>query len=123
MPTSLARRCCSASSNWCATCAAWSVTRGLPIRIVAAIASDDRPPVEVVARRWRRRLPLEPGRTPRVRGRGLAVPERPEEIGHRQDVAEPEDRRARRREDVQHLELRRILPVPARHPEVAEDEL
>src|SRR5690348_13883625 len=124
MPSSLASRCCSASSNWCATCAAaGSATDDLRPGVVVRRARDDGRPLEVVAPRRRRRLPFEAGRAPRVRRRRLAVAQRPQEIRHREQVAEPEDRRAGRREHVQHLELVGILPVAARHPEVAEHEL
>src|SRR5207244_7654031 len=70
MPSSAASFCCSASSNWCATwstAAAWSANLRLRAGVVVRRARDDRGPLEVLARRGRRRLPLEAGRVPRVR--------------------------------------------------------
>ena len=52
-----------------------------------------------------------------------AVLERIEEVDHRQQVAEAEHGRARRRHHVQHLDFVRIRVVAARHAEVADHEL
>ena len=91
--------------------------------IVVRALGHDRRLREVLCRRRRRRLPLQAGRAPRVRAGRLAVPQRPDEIHHRQQIAHAENRRAGRRQHVQHLELRRIRVIPARHPEIAEQEL
>src|SRR5437867_10868870 len=126
MPSSAASFCCSASSNWCATwstAAAWSANLRLRAGVVVRRARDDRGPLEVLARRGRRRLPLEAGRVPRVRGCRLAVAQRPDEVAHGQHVAQAQDRRACGRQHVQYLELVRIRPVAAWHAEVAEHEL
>ena len=58
-----------------------------------------------------------------LRRRALAVQQRPAEIDERQQVADREDRRARRRQHVQHLELRRVLVIAPRHARVAEQVL
>src|SRR5215469_49647 len=75
--------------------------------------------------RGRRRLhsPLQTSGAPRVIGRGFAVTHRPQEIDHRQEIAHGKNRRARGREHIEHLILGRILPVAARHAQIAEDEL
>src|SRR5213079_1696194 len=91
MPSSAAPRCCSASSNWCATAAACSAMGGLAARVGVGLAGDDGRRLEVVAWRRRRRLPLEAGGVPRVVARGLAVAERPEQVDHRQQVADTQD--------------------------------
>src|SRR5262245_28683947 len=93
MPRVEASRCCSASSNWCATCAwadaaAASANGCLPRRglghlerlVVVRVARDDRGLREVL--RWGRRcrLPLQPRGAPRI-GRGdFAVAQGPEEV-------------------------------------------
>src|SRR2546426_12415009 len=121
MPSSAAPRCCSASSNWWATAAAWSAMDRLAARVGVGLGGDHRGPLEVVARRRRRRLPLEAGRAPRVVARGLAVAQRPEEVDHRQQVADTQDGRAGRRHHVQHLELLGIGVVAPRHAERSEE--
>src|SRR6516225_1352081 len=67
--------------------------------------------------------PLQTGGAPRVVGRGFAVSHRPQEIHHRQKITDRENGRASSRKHVEHLILRRILPVTARHTEIAEDKL
>src|SRR5260370_36473236 len=74
--------------------------------------------------RWRRRcLPLQAGGVPWIVGRWLAIAHRPEEIDHRQQIADAQHRGACGRKYVQHLELLRVLVVTPRHAYVAEDEL
>src|SRR2546425_13214191 len=95
MPSSAASFCCSASSNWCATCsmaAAWSANPLLRAGVVVGRARDDRGPLEVLARRRRRRLALETGRVPWVGRRRLAEEERPDRGAHGNQEAEAPDR-------------------------------
>src|SRR3954470_7335803 len=74
--------------------------------------------------RWRRRgRPLQASSAPRIVARDAAIAERPYQVRHRNQVADAEDRGACRRKHVQRLELRRVCVVPARHTQVAEDEL
>src|SRR5881396_2698853 len=91
MPSSAAPRCCSASSNWWATAAACSAMNRLAARVGVGLAADRRGGREVVAGRRRRRPPLEAGGVPRVLARRLAVAQRPEEVDHRQQVADAQD--------------------------------
>src|SRR5258706_3059046 len=130
IPSQEAWCCCSRSSNcsWTAPASdAGALTEfinffGLLFVGVGRVRHARRR-VEVVRRRRRRRLPFEPPRLPWVGARDRAVAERPEEINERQHVADGEDRRARRRQDVQHLELRRGDVGAARDAEIAENEL
>src|SRR6185369_9908419 len=59
---------------------------------------------------WRRRLraPLESRQMPRIRLRVFAVAHRPDEVNRRYQHAEAENRRARGREHVEDLKLRRV---------------
>ena len=78
---------------------------------------------EILGRRRRRGFPLQPLRTPRVRLGDRTVAHRPDQVNQRNDVSHAQDRRSGRRHHVQHLELRGIERVPARHAEIPEDEL
>src|ERR1051325_2102890 len=126
-----ASRCCSRSSNWCATMLGrtrWASAIALPRRlwpahVIVRVVRGDGRRREVVLGRRRRCRPLERGAPPRVGAGALAVLEGPEQIAEWQRVADGEDRRARAREHVQHVELRRIHRVAARHAEIAEDVL
>ena len=78
---------------------------------------------EVVRQRRRLRRPLESGRVPRIRAGPLALEQRRDEVDADQHVADRQNRCAGRRQHVQHLELRRVDVVAARHAQIAEDEL
>src|SRR5262245_23560986 len=137
MPRVEASRCCSASSNWCATCAwadaaAASANGCLPRRglgqsierlVVVRVARDHRGLREVLRRGRRCRLPLEPRGAPRIGRCDLAVAQRPEEVEQGQEIADAEDRCPGGRQHVEHLKLLRVDVVATRHPEIPEDEL
>src|SRR5262245_64207761 len=78
---------------------------------------------KVVRRWWRCGRPLETCCTKRIRPGDSAIAQRPHQIRHRNQVTHAENRRTRRRQDVEYLELRRISGVPAWHPEVRDYEL
>src|SRR5271169_5303798 len=79
--------------------------------------------VKIKGGRRRRSLPFQAGGSPGIRVYDRSVPQRPDEVDHRQQIAGGEDASARGREHVQRLELGRILPVAAGHAYVAENEL
>ena len=54
---------------------------------------------------------------------GASAFERPEKINQRQQIADAENGRARRREHIENLELRRIGVIAPRHSEIAQHEL
>src|ERR1700732_2479665 len=142
MPHVDASRCWPRSSKWCWS-RAWpwppppALTLTLPLcnvsllpgdgagvrRVLVGLLVDHHRVVEVEGRRRRGGRPLQPLRAPRVGPCLLAVEQRVEEVAERQQVADTQDRGAGGREHVPHLELGRVLPVAARHAEVAEDEL
>src|SRR5439155_26677625 len=53
----------------------------------------------------------------------FAVAHRPQEIHHRQHVPHSQNGGPRGRENVQHLELGRVLPIAAWHSQITEHEL
>src|SRR5271165_1767591 len=104
--------CCSMSAKWC--CSACSATwisllaNGYLllwlVLIVISFPGDDRGLIEVVGRRRGRSHPLEANGVPWV-GRGrLPVPQRPQEINHRQHVTHGKNRSSGGGKYVQHLE-------------------
>src|SRR4051812_37961572 len=96
MPSVTAWLCCSASSNWWATApCALDTGDHLLVAIIVRAFGDDRRLVEVRHGRRRGRLPLEAGRIPRIRPGLLAISQRPDEIDERDQISDPEDRRAR----------------------------
>src|ERR1700736_3870212 len=134
MPNDEAWRCCSMSAKWCwsaelccATVMGLSANTTLlgggDVLVVVSFPIDHRGTLKIESRWRRRRLPLQPGRAPGIGGGKFTVAHRPQEIDHGQQVTHGKDGRAGRRKHVQHLELRRILPVTARHAEIAQDEL
>src|SRR5206468_11044203 len=87
MPSVLASRCWARSSNWCARTGTASPAAGREdgsgagkghLLLVVLVGSflDHGSDGEVLRRRRRWRLPLEPGGFPVVRAGGLPVPER-----------------------------------------------
>src|SRR5258708_18198255 len=135
MPSDAALRCCSTSAKWCLSSgrSSCSMTRGLSLKrhlfgkwhclVFICFPSHFRCFIEVKGWRRRCRSPLKPGRPPRVVLCRFAITQRPEEIHHRQQIPDRQNARARSREDIQHLVLRRVLPVTARHSQIAQDEL
>src|SRR5579864_6980628 len=97
--------------------------RRIEFVVVVGFPGDDRLFFEIESRRRRLRLPLETGGIPRIVGSRLAVTHRPEEVEHGQEIAHAENSGARGRENVEHLELRRILVIAARHAVVTKNEL
>ena len=83
----------------------------------------DRSPGKVLGQRRRLHLPLEARRLPGIVPRDGAVLQRPRQVENRQQVAHAQNRRARGRKHVQHLELRRVRRIPPRHPQRAQNEL
>src|SRR6185437_9939675 len=104
-------------------------SRSLPLRllglwiVVVRALRDLRRDVEVLDR-WRRSgLPLETFGAPGIAAGARAMAYGPGEIEHRQHVSCGQDGGTGGGEDVEELELRRILEVAARHALEAEDEL
>src|SRR4051794_28612955 len=124
MPSDEASFCCSMSSKWCCrsgwcpVCSASSRESGLitvsdkgglPFEfrsVVVRLLGHDRSLVEVVLVGRRSRLPFQSGGSPWIGSGYLAVPQRPHEVNHRQQVSDSQDGGAGAREHVQHLELR-----------------
>src|SRR5438552_13286122 len=67
--------------------------------------------LEIESRRRRRGHPFQSGCAPRVWFGVLAVTHRPQEINHRQQVSNRQNRGAGGGEHIQDLEFWRILPV------------
>src|SRR5207244_10398987 len=67
--------------------------------------------------------PFESLRTPWIGTRRGAMAQRPEQVAQWQEIADRKNRRARRRQDVQDLEFRRVFVIAPRHAEIAENEL
>src|SRR5271167_4882062 len=92
IPKDEVSRCCSMSAKWC--CSACSATwisllaNGyLLLRLVLVVVSfpgDDRGLIEVVGRRRGRGHPLQANGIPRIGWSLFPVPQRPQEIDHRQ---------------------------------------
>src|SRR5277367_5859957 len=148
MPKAVASRCCSTVSKWWRRYAgcAWSCSgpacsagraaiawlsngRHLvlgfvrePIVIVGLVV-DDRRLDEVLGERRGLGLPLESSSLPRIRPGDRSILQRPGHVQHRHKVADPEHGRPGGGEDIQHLELRRIGMIAARHAQIADDEL
>src|SRR5262245_38612055 len=111
IPSAAASCCCSASSNWWAVAIAAALAPevgraallsdnfGLLPGIGVSLLGHDGGLLEVVGRRRRGGLPFEPGGAPRIRWGEAAVAHRPDQVHHRDQVADPEDRRARARHD------------------------
>src|SRR5579864_8404176 len=109
--------------NSCGRLASDTVRDDLGRRVVVGRIGNDRSLVEVLGERRRLRLPFEPGRAPGISGCPLPVHKRPHQISQRQQIRGREDRGAGGRENVEHLELRRVGVIAPGHAEIAEDEL
>src|SRR5579864_3202594 len=124
MPSVEASFCWATSSNWCRSARLWLANRhllkrGIIIRFMRHYRSDS----EILGWRRRTRLPLKARRVPRVIGRDLTVPQRPNEIDCRYQIAYRQHRSTSRRKDVINLELLGIRMIAPRHPQVSHDEL
>src|SRR5208337_3155855 len=91
--------------------------------VVIGFPGDDRRLVKIEGGRRRRGLPLQTRGVPRIGFGDRPVAQRPQEVDHGQKIADRENAGAGGRKHVQHLELRRILPVTARHANVAKNKL
>src|SRR5437868_4256609 len=134
MPIMEASACCSMSAKWwrrsvvCVAMAGGLSLNGHPLFsvdlvVVVGFPGHDGSLVEVERGGWRTGHPLQARRTPGILVRQFAVAHRPQEINHGQQVTNRENGRARGREHIQYLEFRRVLPVTARHSEIAEHKL
>src|ERR1019366_5834589 len=134
MPKEAACCCCPISRKWCRSsglCCSMAaglslnrhLLRGWNIGVVVSLPSDDRSFLKVESGGRRTGHPLQPGSAPGIVLRDLAVTHGPQEIHHGQNISDGQDGRARGGEHVQHLELRRILPIAPRHSHVAQEEL
>src|SRR5882762_370551 len=115
--------CCSRSSNWCArpvspVCKSASLMTGLLFRVGVGFLGDNWNYGEILRRRRRRRLPLQARRAPGIRLGDWPISHRPHQINEWNQVPNTQDRGARGRHYIQHLEFRRIERIPARHAEV-----
>src|SRR5579862_6367454 len=146
MPSEAAFFCCCASAKWwskaglCASCSIVAVPAAAPgvglvcngslqflrrrnLVVVISFPGHNRGLIKIKCWWRRRRLPLEPCRSPRIRARDRAVFQRPEQINHGQQIADGEHTGSGGRQHVQHLKLRRILPIASRHADLPQDEL
>src|SRR5262249_34380453 len=115
--------CCSAVSN-CSRRAsdsawAWLANLNLPDygAVVVRVPCDYRGLLEVVGGGRRGSAPCQSGCAPGICGRDFAVAQRPDEIDHRDQVADGKHGGSGRREDVQNLEFFWVGVIAARHPE------
>src|SRR6202161_2350 len=91
--------------------------------VVISFPGDRGGLVKIKGRRRRGGFPFETSGSPGIVTGERSVAQRPEQVDHGQQITYREDAGAGRREHVQHLKLRRVLPVAARHPKVAENKL
>src|SRR5689334_2850337 len=91
--------------------------------VIVRFFCNDGSLVEIKGGGRRLNFPLEAGRAPGIRTRFRSGPQRPEEIDHRYQVSDTQNRSARGREDIEGLEFRRIVMIPPRHTEIAQYEL
>src|SRR5260221_3592139 len=121
MPRVDASICCPMLSKWCCRygwCGVWpcgcSVNADLMARsVLVRPARHDRRGREILGRRRRGNLPLEPARAPGVRPGERRVLERPDEVDHRNQIADAQDRRAGGRQHVVDLEFGGVHRVAA----------
>src|SRR5215212_2834716 len=88
MPSVAASFCCAESSNWCARFGFAACKRYLDFVILIRRTGNDRDLVKILRRRRAGRLPFQAGGFPGIGPGRLAVPERPEQITQRNDVAD-----------------------------------
>src|SRR5579871_6341012 len=97
MPSVAVSRCCSMSAKWwrreCAANDLSANVRLLALRIgtvavIVCFPGHHRRFLKIVGRRQRGGLPFQAGGVPGIVAGGFAVTQRPEEVDHRQDVAD-----------------------------------
>src|ERR1700722_18753224 len=124
MPSVEASLCCAAVSNCsrrasvCSSLCNFGLHGGVIVRLVR----HDGDLVEIMRGRRRRRLPLQTGRAPWIGSGDRPVFQGPGEIDGGYQIPDSQHRGAGAREHVQHLELRRVSGIAARHSQVAKDE-
>src|SRR5579875_723781 len=91
--------------------------------VVVSFMIHDRNFREVLRERRRLRLPLEAGGLPGIVPGDFPVLKRPGQVENGQQIPHAQHRGPGRRKDVQHLKLRRVGGVTARHAESAQNEL
>src|SRR5579884_4030906 len=91
----------------------WDLDILRQIAVVVRFGCDDWRLVEVVRGRRRWDGPLQAGSIPRVIASARAILQRPGEVEQWQQVADTEDGSSGGGQHIQHLELRRILPIAA----------
>src|SRR5690348_10030581 len=130
IPSVEASFCCAAVSKWCSSAAGWPecscvlmLDKFLLTRVRVSRLGDDWHHLIISRRRWRAGLPLKALCSPWIGCSHFAPFQRPNEIGHRQQVAERQDRSARRGHHVQNLELFGVGVIAPGHPQVAEQKL
>src|SRR6185437_9071588 len=122
-PTARLRTRCRLPGGWPRhSCSCPLRLLGLRVVVVRALR-DRRRYVEILDRWWRAGLPLEALGAPGIASGMSAMPYGPGEIEHRQYVPRCQDGGAGGGEDVEELELRRVLEVAPRHALEAQDEL
>src|SRR5580704_6824898 len=94
-----------------------------PVLIVVWLPIDFRCHIKIFSQRRRGGGPLKTRRRPWIRAGHFAVAHRPCEINHWQEIAQRQNRSSRSGHHVEHLELRRIVVIAARHAEIAKNEL
>src|ERR1039458_6092178 len=114
---------CRGKSRWLELSLNVELLRSGNVLVIVSLPRDFRGVIKIESRRRRSRHPFQAGSAPGVGVGNFSVAHRPQEIHHREKVSDRENGGTGSGEHVQHLEFRRILPVPARHSQVAKDEL
>src|SRR5581483_1207258 len=137
MPSEAVSRCCCAVAKWCnsagSLCSACSTAAVLSLKryllrhrdlvVVVSFPSNFWGFVKIKSGGRRLRRPLQTRSSPRIVTCRFAVSQRPQQINHGQNITYGKYRRASCREDIQHLELRWILPIAARHAQITKNKL
>src|SRR5580704_7370819 len=93
------------------------------IRVVVSVFIHYWNLLEIFRGRRRRRFPFETFRAPGIRSGDRAVPNRPEQVDQRNQIADAENGGAGGGHHVEHLEFAGIYRVAAGHAQIAQDEL
>src|SRR5258708_25519883 len=93
------------------------------ILVVVRLPGDFWRDIEILGKRRRGGLPFETSGWPWVGPGNFSVTHRPGQVNHRKQVAQRENGRSSGGHHIEHLIFRRIAGIPARHAEVAENEL
>src|SRR5581483_1606946 len=131
MPIMEASFCCSGVAKWCCSVESCVTTAGglslngglLQFVVVIGFPGHDGCFVEVIRGGRRFNRPFQSRRSPWIGGCGFPVPHGPQQVDHRQQIANRQHGCTGCRQHVQHLEFGRILPVPPRHAEVSQNKL